>query len=210
MDVMTKLAEFKRVVMDNPPEVNLPQISEMQLMDVEAIREFTEWQAFRKSQGRMLEAGFSDILNAFDDYQGKLRGFQEKLGDWASSKNTKTCRRLSTGVSLVFQVGSEVLLASHGGGPHSKEIIRDIAIATTRAMVERNIQESVNGFCVKLLVKAHNHLTGLDKEHTFQLELMRKTGQIQRKEVEDMIREIQGSKDLLQLKPFGPAEQANS
>jgi hypothetical protein len=208
--------------MDEPPGV-LPRLRQLTLQQVLEIRKLDEWLKFRESQQSLLRSGPDKILRSFDRYQKDLRHFQKKLGHWSlehAPKAVEHQKRYATAFDLAVQAGMMTLFISLM--PHSAvaEVgVGGLAAATLgemsrgkiiEHMAASGIAERFRGITVKLLVRAQ-HAVELwwDRDHTYQLELMRNNEEMHRNELVDMLQEIQRASKLTAAHGLQAAEQAS-
>lgn len=220
--VLKRLIEFKGHIMDRQPGV-LPRLRRLALDRVLEIRKLDEWERFRQSQDALLRSGPDEILRTFDKYQKHLRGFQKRLGRWALENAPETIergRQFATAFDLAVEAGLITMFISLA--PHAA--VAEVGIAglatstlidmTKGKIIERlrdsGVAETFRGITVKLLVRAQNTAQlWWDRDHTFQLELMRNNEVIHRRELVEMLQEIQHDSRLASAAGLQTAEQSS-
>lgn len=220
--VLKRLIEFKGRIMDEPPAV-LPRLRHLTLDQVLEIRNLDEWEQFRQSQDSLLRSGPDKILHRFDTWQKHLRGFQKRLGRWALEHAPETIesgRKYATAFDLAVEAGLITLFISLA--PHAAIAEAGVGGAAASALYElgkdkiiqhlekSGVAEKIKGITVKLLVRAQNTAElWWDRDHTYQLELMRNNEVIHRRELVEMLQEIQHDSRLMSAAGLQTAEQSS-
>ena len=217
-----RLLQFRSSVMDKKPAL-LPRLRKLDLHQVLEIRKLDEWQNFKECQSALLSTDTDHVLQSFERYQKSLLKFQGRLGRWAIDHAPEAMERedrYNTAFDLTVQAGLITLFVALGPREKTAEIgLGGIAGAAffelakdkmLESLRECGVVERFRGMTVKLLVRAQSAVTSRwDTDHTFQLELMRKDEEVHRKDLLDMLLDIQKRTQLKGAFGLQTAEQGS-
>lgn len=166
----------------------LPQLSDMSMADVAAIRALPEWENFKKAQSGILSDPIN-YLNRLEQFQTGLDDFQQSLSRWykAQYPDRVTTERFCNYASYGINIAGRTVVA----GSDSMPISGTLTTLNDVEKVRESLPRRVKGYAVKLIANVFDReKQRVDKTRSYSIELMQTNDELEQDDVIEIFRGI--------------------
>ncbi|MEL6261978.1 MAG: hypothetical protein AAFR12_13030 [Cyanobacteria bacterium J06626_6] len=166
----------------------LPQLSDMSMADVAAVRALPEWETFKAAQSGILNDPIN-YLSRLEEFQTGLDDFQQSLSQWyqAQYPDKVTTERFCNYASYGISITGRTVVAGSNAMPISGALtpLDDVE------KIRKSLPKRVKGYAVKLIANVFDReKQRIDKTRSYSIELMQTNDELDQDDVIEIFRGI--------------------